>query len=72
MVDDDGTKNEQIGVLETTLAAIMGSKAQNLQADLHQEQTSKSQGKIFVRADAVKDSNLEYQFSFVWNDAGNI
>ena len=72
MVDDDGTKNEQIGVLETTLAAIMGSKAQNLQADLHQEQTSKSQGKIIVRADAVKDSNLEYQFSFVWNEAGNI
>ena len=42
MVDDDGTKSDEIGAVETTLAAIMGSKAQTFCADLHSNKSAKS------------------------------
>ncbi len=72
MLDDDGTNAEHIGTFETTLAAIMGSRAQTLQADLVQESAHNTRGKIIIRADAIQDSNLEYHLSFTWKDAGNI
>ena len=70
--DDDGTKAEHIGTFETTLAAIMGSRAQTLEANLTQDSAHNSRGKVIIRADTIQDSNLEYHFSFSWKDAGNV
>ena len=54
-MDDVDTKTtaEEIGVVETTLASIMGKKAQTFEAELLHQQ-HKSRGTIIVRAESLK------------------
>lgn len=47
-----------IGTCETTIGAIVGSKQQTFMGDLLAGTTT-SRGKIIVRADAVKESNMD-------------
>jgi len=61
VVDGDNVsgKHDPIGTVETTLGAIVGAKQQTFIADLTKKGQSKSCGKIIVRADPVKESNME-------------
>jgi hypothetical protein len=44
---------------ETTLGNIVGSKQQTYMADLTKQGHSSSRGKIIVRVDSVKESNMD-------------
>ena len=50
---DTKTTAEEIGVVETTLASIMGKKAQTFEAELVHHQ-HKNRGNIIVRAESIK------------------
>ena len=50
---------ELVGYVETTIGQIVGTKNQTFMADLTLKGSSKSRGKIIVRADSVKESNWE-------------
>lgn len=56
MKDGDTNSSEKIGETETTLASIMGKKAQTFEGDLLQNNIV-IHGKVIVRAEAVKQSN---------------
>ncbi|CAK86273.1 unnamed protein product (macronuclear) [Paramecium tetraurelia] len=56
------TQSKIIGIAETTVAEIAGSKDQLLMADLFNSQKKKS-GKIIVKADQVKQCNDEVEIT---------
>ena len=51
--------HDMIGSAETTVGTILGSKQQTFMSDLSMQGSSKSRGKLIVRADAVKESNMD-------------
>lgn len=61
VVDGDNVsgRHDVIGSAETTLGAIVGAKQQTFMAELTKKSESKSRGKLIVRADPVKESNME-------------
>jgi len=60
LIDDDNGKYDLIGSHETTMAIIMGSKAQTIsqQLDLKGDKKKGKLGNVIVRAEAVKDSDF--------------
>lgn len=48
-----------IGFCETTIGTIVGSKQQTFMAELSLPGSKRSRGKLIVRADSVKESNME-------------
>jgi hypothetical protein len=60
LIDDDNGKYDLIGSHETTMAIIMGSKAQTIsqQLDLKGDKKKGKLGTVIVRAEAVKDSDF--------------
>jgi hypothetical protein len=68
---DSKTSSEEIGVVETTLASIMGKRAQTFEAELLHHQ-HKNRGNIIVRAESLKQSNKTVKMQFSWNNCGNI
>ncbi len=72
MLDGDSkTTSEEIGVVETTLAGIMGKRAQTFEAELlHHQQ--KNRGNIIVRAESIKQSNKTLNFQINWSNCGNV
>lgn len=68
---DSNTTSEEIGVVETTLAGIMGKRAQTFEAELlHKNQ--KNRGNIIVRAESIKQSNKNLNFQINWSNCGNV
>lgn len=68
---DSSTSAELIGEVETTLASIMGKKAQTFEAELlHNNQ--KNRGNIIVRAESMKQSNKTVKMQFTWSNCGNV
>ena len=65
MEDGDGGSSEEIGVIETTLSAIMGKKAQTFEGELLHN-SKPNRGKIIVRAESTKQSNLTLKVQFNW------
>jgi hypothetical protein len=61
VVDGDNALggHDTIGSSETTIGTIVGSKQQTFMSDLLMKGSSKSRGKLIVRADAVKESNMD-------------
>ena len=52
--------SELIGIVETTVGTVVGSKQQTFMGELFiPGKAQKSRGKIIVRADSVKESNIE-------------
>lgn len=49
---DTKTVSEEIGVVETTLAGIMGKRAQTFEAELLHN-SHKNRGNIIVRAESI-------------------
>lgn len=73
-VMDDGdskTTSEEIGIVETTLAGIMGKRAQTFEAELIHNQ-HKNRGNIIVRAESIKQSNKTLNFQISWQNCGNV
>ncbi len=54
---DVGNTYNNIGSVETTLAKILATYNQTLEADLMLFGTDKPRGRLIVRADTVKESN---------------
>ena len=50
---------DMIGFAETTLGAMVGAKQQTFTSDLLTASSQKSRGKIIVRCDSVKESNMD-------------
>jgi len=48
-----------IGIVETTVGAIVGAKQQTFVADVLVPGKASSRGKLIVRADSVKESNID-------------
>ena len=72
MLDGDSkTTSEEIGVVETTLAGIMGKRAQTFEAELLHNQ-HKNRGNIIVRAESIKQSNKTLNFRTSWSECGNL
>jgi len=68
---DSKTSSEEIGVVETTLGAIMGKRAQTFESELlHQQQ--KNRGTIIIRAESLNQSNKTVRMQFSWNNCGNV
>ena len=68
---DSSTSAELIGEVETTLASIMGKRAQTFEAELlHNNQ--KNRGNIIVRAESMKQSNKTVKMQFNWSNCGNV
>ena len=68
---DSSTSAELIGEVETTLASIMGKRAQTFEAELlHNNQ--KNRGNIIVRAESMKQSNKTVKMQFTWSNCGNV
>ena len=58
MDSDDQTADDEIGIVETSIAAIMGARAQVLESDLMYKSEKKPRGKLVVRAETQQQSNL--------------
>lgn len=68
---DSKTSSELIGEVETTLASIMGKRAQTLETELlHHQQ--KNRGVIIVRAESLNQTNKTVSMQFSWNNCGNV
>lgn len=68
---DTKTVSEEIGVVETTLAGIMGKRAQTFEAELLHN-SHKNRGNIIVRAESINQSNKTVQLQFNWQNCGNV
>ena len=68
---DSSTSAELIGEVETTLASIMGKKAQTFEAELLHN-NKKNRGNIIVRAESMKQSNKTVKMQFTWSNCGNV
>lgn len=62
--DVDGSSNEIIGQLETTIAKIIGAPKQTFLADLNKPGHKQSRGKIVIRIDNVNSCNDELRIKF--------
>ena len=62
--DVDGSSNEIIGQLETTIAKIIGAPKQTFLADLNKPGHKQSRGKIVIRTDNVNSCNDELRIKF--------
>jgi hypothetical protein len=57
VIDDDGDLNHDlIGEAETSLGFIIGQKGSTLVLDLSIPSSTKSRGKIIIRAETIKES----------------
>ena len=65
MEDGDTTSSEEIGTVETTLAGIMGKRAQTFESELLHGQ-HKNRGNIIVRAESLKQSNKSVKLQLNW------
>ncbi|TNV80072.1 hypothetical protein FGO68_gene6821 [Halteria grandinella] len=54
-----GGNLDAIGSVETTLGNIVGAKQQTFIGELQKQGTSSKRGTIYVRADSVKESNMD-------------
>lgn len=70
MDSDDQTADDMIGEFETTVGALMGAQYCTLEGDLKNK--SSLCGKIVVKAEVEKVSNLNYHLQFKWTDCGNV
>ena len=63
MLDDDGNNQfETIGSTETSMAKIMGSKAQTYTAELEHQGVKTKRGTIIVRAESLEHSSKVCHF----------
>ncbi len=62
---------ETIGLVETTLGTIMGSKNQTFSSDLRLEGGKGQLGYIIIKADSVKDSNWDVSLRIEAEDLPN-
>lgn len=71
LIDDDGSGSyDTIGEVETSMAALMGAKAQTFSAPLVYKGNA-NRGTVIVRAEAVQESNANAEFSFTWQNLNN-
>jgi hypothetical protein len=54
-----GGNLDMIGIVETTLGAIVGAKQQTFIAELKKPGSTSKRGQIIIRADSVKESNMD-------------
>lgn len=56
--DEDPNKSEELGSHVTTVGKLVGAKKQTYFADLQHSNKKGDNGKIIVRSDAIKESNM--------------
>ena len=64
LYDDDESKLEHIGNVETTLGRIVGAQRQTFLEDLKIPGKNVPRGKLILRADSLKESNNEVEMKF--------
>lgn len=66
-----GGAKRELGVCNTTLAALMIAPQLRYEAELENTRVPQP-GKIVVKTDVVQKSNKVYKFEFVWPNCGNV